>query len=1006
MGGAASAVFGWVGVALALVSTFVSIRQQKKLSSKKQSYTYGDGALTTQISTTAPVPIIYGTVKTAGNMIYSRLSSDKKTIYKLIALSDGKIKEIRDLKFDDKNWDSSDFDSPSKTFYLGDGVQKIDGRVEGDTQELKAQKVGGLRHTAYVALQVKANENLSGSFNVTCLVDGVLVKKYKNANNLSDYVEEWSDNPAWCVLDFMTRYNGCGMGLDEIDVQSFIDGAKFFDEKKYTLNLILDEQRSRLEWVQYMLNCCRSLLVYRAGKYSLFVEKADEVVQRYTSNDIHDLNIWFSPLQEVPDIYRVTYIDPENEWVKINAEASLSADSYLRKQPLVETIELMGVTNFDQASRLAWFYLNQALTCQTYVEFETDRRALNRTVGDVIELTDYVTEFQNKKFRIIKIEDTQDGSIKLTCREYNGDLYSEQRGATSPVINITTLADPQATPPEIVYLYSEQDYYLKPDRTPVSNIKLSVSYADFTYNKGFHVWYQKVGTENWQYGGFYETGEYSALIENMELYQKYVFRFQNTSKFGKVSKYTYTPEIYIEGLNKAPEMPQNFRANEVEGGFDLMWDAGEADVEYYELYQGSVAPENFVANVYGTSYYYPALVGEYAFYLVAVDTVGNRSTPALLELVIERPADVSGFDCVQNERNIEFHWKKVEGAAYYVLKEGDDWEYGNILATTAGQFFSYPYAQATSTQFWIKAYTDYGVSSQYPAYSQIRIASIPNRNMIQEYNAVEDKWGGRMYNTHINAEGLQLDSEKVYGDYLYEIELDQEYCARNWIEKSIKPVNEEMELQWKDAHFVWGSEQAKRRMWFPLGVDDLFNSWTEIATYSEDYKDVINERLSLNGTMVSENGLSPVKGYGVPKYEENRFEKGLLIDGSCRPKWKNLDIEKKFSMSFTLYTPNDSTHNYTLLTLKNDEDYLHLHYRASDDKFVVSLSDGTEFSLADFSGREDYLHFMISQGDGYFTFVIYSLAYDSYVISRKKYTDLKVYNQLALYKDLGGYNAS
>ena len=117
-------------------------------------------------------------------------------------------------------------------------------------------------------------------------------------------------------------------------------------------------------------------------------------------------------------------------------------------------------------------------------------------------------------------------------------------------------------------------------------------------------------------------------------------------------------------------------------------------------------------------------------------------------------------------------------------------------------------------------------------------------------------------------------------------------------------------------------------------------------------------------------------------------------------------IEKKFSMSFTLYTPNDSTHSYTLLTLKNDEDYLHLHYRASDDKFVVSLSDGTEFSLADFSGREDYLHFMISQGDGYFTFVIYSLAYDSYVISRKKYTDLKVYNQLALYKDLGGYNAS
>lgn len=1000
MGSGAEAAFGWVGVALALISTFVSIRQQKKLQNKKQSYTYGDGALTTQVSTTAPVPIIYGTVKVAGNMIYSRLSSDKKTIYKIIVVADGKIKEIRDLKFDDKDANSSDYEGVTYSYYMGNGIQSIDDRVEGDTQEIKATKVGGLKHYAYVALQAVANENLSGSFNTTCLVDGSIVKQYKNANDLSDYVEEWSENPAWCVLDFMTRYNGCGMSIEDIDVQSFIDGAKFFEEKNYTLNLVLDEQRSRLEWVQYMLNCCRSLLVYRAGKYSLFVEKADEVVQRYTQDDIHDLNIWFSPLQEVPDIYRVVYIDPENEWVKINAEASLGAESYLRKQPMVETLELMGVTSFDQASRLAWFYLNQALTCQTYVEFQTDRRALNRTVGDVIELTDYVTEFQNKKFRIIKIEDTQEGSIKLTCREYNESLYSEQRGATSPVINVTTLADPQGTPPEIVYVDNSQDYYVKVDKTPVSTISLTVSYQDFTYNKGFHVWYQKVGAKNWQYGGFYENGEYIATIENMELYQNYKFRFQNTSKFGKTSKYTYTSEIYISGINKAPNMPENFDAKEVQGGFELSWDVGEIDVEYYELYQGSVTPDNFVANVYGTSYYYPALVGEYAFYLVAVDTVGNYSTPALIERVIERPSDVFGFDCIQNERNIEFHWNKVEGATYYILKEGESWEYGTILANTSGHFFSFPYAHATSTKFWLKAFTEYGVSSQYPAYCQITVAPIPNRNMLVSYNAVDDEWGGRCYNTHINANGLQLDNSKVYGDYLYEIDLGQEYCARNWIEKSIKPVSEDLELKWKDAHFTWGSEQAKRRLWFPLGNDDIFNSWTEIAVYSDENVDIVGERISLNGNLTSQNGLKPDDWYGIPKYAENRFEKGLYIDGSCRPKWRGLDLESKFSLSFTVFTPNDSTHDYTFLTLRNDVDYLHLHYRASDDKFVVSLSDGTEYSVADFSAKDDYLHFIISQGDGYFTFVVYSLAYDSYVISRKKYTDLKVYNQIALYKDL------
>ena len=996
--------FGWVGIALTVISIFVSLRQQKKLKNQKPSYTYGEGALQTSVSNTAPVPIIYGKMKVAGNMIYSRLSGDKKVIYKIIGLADGPIQKISELKLDDTDANSSKFEGVSYDFYLGNGTQEIDSRVEGGSQEVKAQKVGGLKNLAYIALQAKANENLNGSFNTTCMVEGSIVKKYNNAEDLDDYVEEWTDNPAWCVLDFMTRFNGCGMDIEDIDVQSFIDASKFFEEKNYTLNLCLDEQRSRLEWIQYMLNCCRSLLVYREGKYSIFVEKEDEVVQSYTPSEIHDLSVWFSTLDDVPDIYRVTYLDPDNEWVKVSAEASLSPDSYLRQQPRVETLELLGVTNFDQASRLAWFYLNQALTCQTYVEFQTDRRALNRSVGDVIEVTDYITEFQKKKFRIIKIEDTQDESIKLTCREYNPNIYSEQRGATSPVINITTLADPQEAPPPIQYLYNSQQYYIAKDKTVVSNVLLNVTYADFTYNKGYDIWYRKQEENEWVYAGFYDEGTYVALIENMELYKTYIFRFQNTSKYGKVSEYTYSSPIYIEGKNDPPKTPENFRAEEVVGGFDLYWDVGEPDIDYYELYENSVAEENFVAKIYGTTYNYSALVGTYSLYLVAVDTVGLRSAPALLELEIERPADVSGFDCVQNERNIEFHWNKVEGASYYVLKEGENWEYGNILATSAGQFFSYPYAQAKSTTFWIKAYTDYGVPCNNPAYCQLTVAYIPNRNMIHIYDGVEDGWSGSMYNTHVNATGLQLDTGKVYGDYIYKIDLDQEYCARNWTERVIKPVNEELELQWKNAHFVWGSEQAKRRLWFPLGVDDMFNSWTEIATYSEANKAFINDRFSLNNTLNSDNGYAPLKGYGVPVYGKSRYENGLLYNGSSRVKWNRLGISESFSLSFILYTPHDSVNDYVLLTMSDDSgNALKIKYRASDDKFVTSIEyDGKvlrEFSLKDFSEQDDFLNFMISQGDGYFTFVIYSLAFDSYQISRVRYTTPLTYTMLALYDE-------
>ena len=86
--------------------------------------------------------------------------------------------------------------------------------------------------------------------------------------------------------------------------------------------------------------------------------------------------------------------------------------------------------------------------------------------------------------------------------------------------------------------------------------------------------------------------------------------------------------------------------------------------------------------------------------------------------------------------------------------------------------------------------------------------------------------------------------------------------------------------------------------------------------------------------------------------------------------------------------------------MKNDNgDYIWLHYRETDDRFVVTLSDGKEYTLKDFSGKADFLSFVISQGDGYFTFVMYSLTYDSFEISRERYETPKVYNQFALYGD-------
>lgn len=991
--GIASAVIGFV---FSVASYVVSRREMKKMK-KTAKRTYSD-TMATETSNTMPIPIIYGTVKNAGNLIYSKLWDNNQRVAKLIVFCDGKIKGIRDIKLDDTDINSSDFEGVSYNTYVGDGEQLIDGRVDGTTNSQRAQKVGGLKYDAYVALEAKANDNLSGSFNVTAMIDGKIVKCYTSE---TEYTEEWSNNPAWCVLDFLTCYNGVGLDIDEIDIPSFLEAAKFYDDKDYTLNICLDETQSRLDWVSNMLNCCRSSLVYKNGKYSLFVEKEDEVVQSFDPDSINNLELWWSPMEEIPDRIYVQFIDPDNEWVKVNAQAE--APNPLRKQPRIETYELYGVTNFDQASRLAWFYLNQAITCKMYVRFSTDRRALNRTVGDVISLTDYITEFQDKQFRIIKIADKQDGGIELTCREYNPSIYSEEKGATEPVINNSTLADPTEPPPAVVYLDNEQEYYILPNKVVVSRIFIKYTYPDYFYSRGVRVWYRLQGDETWSFGGIFDDGSNTAVIENMEILKTYEFKLVHENRYGKFSNPTYTPPILITGNNIAPEMPADFTGEEAVGGFSLSWTANkERDIDHYELYIGTVSESTKVADISGTSYFYSTGMGEYRFLLVAVDTVGNMSTPARLDLAIARPANVTGFDCVQNERNIEFRWNKVQGATYYVIREGSSWDYGNFIGSSAGQTFTLPFAQATQVDFWMKAYTEFGVPCEFASYCTVRIASIPNRNMIYTHDAVEDEWSGLMHRGYVNARGFQLEDNSISAEYLYEIELDQEYCCRNWAEKIIQPFSSSKEKIWKELKFTWDSETAKNTTWMPVGTDYTFNTFTDIAIYLGNEATSSLDYWTLDETLISNTGKTPDVPYGIVSYGQGRFHKGLKIDGHSLLKWQNLEIPKVFSLSVNVMLPIDSDYSYAILTLKNSKtgDWMLLSYNSEGDRFVLTTDTGVEVSAGDFSHPNDHMTFVVSQGDGYLNLIVYSSVFSLFKNNKIAYKDYKTYDSIALYSDI------
>ncbi len=424
---------------VALAYTVIDALTNKKKSpvdSGQASPTYTFGKLQTQVSNLLPRPIIYGQVKVAGNKIW-QTGENTSTIKQIICLCDGEINSISDIKLNDEP--ISSYPGCSYSAYYGTGTQDIDSRVPGAAQADKAAVVGGLKYDAYIALTAQASKKLPNSgFNVTAIVQGRKVRVYSDTET---YGVQYSNNPAWCVLDFLTCYNGMGLSHSEIDLQSFIDAAAYCDatvdaQARFALNLVLDAKQSRLDWLNAMLLVCRGYLLYQDGRIYLKIDQSGSSVQSFESTNIiaGSEKFWTTPRENKYDIIKVQFIDPENEYARVYAVAELS--DYGNEQPLVKEVEAFGITNFKQASRLAWFYLNESATTNKFISFTTTKEGLDRTVGDIIDVTSTVMGYSAKLFRIIAMSEMQDGQIEVTCKEYNENLYGDTQGSVAPSIDV------------------------------------------------------------------------------------------------------------------------------------------------------------------------------------------------------------------------------------------------------------------------------------------------------------------------------------------------------------------------------------------------------------------------------------------------------------------------------------------------------------------------------------------------------------------------------------------
>lgn len=444
-------IFGGVAIAASALTAKNSSRNSIDSSPTYQGIQY------TQTNPDLPLPIVYGTVRTAGNTIWQENKDEFSR--KIIAFSEGEITAFTDIRINDIP--VSTIEGAQIERFYGTNDQLIATIAPGGSQTEKAANVGSLKNVAYLALTVFNDDKITSAYNLTAVIVGKKIRVYSSP---TQYTVQYSENPAWILLDFLTSYNGLGLALNQnsqiddtlitkiFDMNSFLEAAAYCDElvyglPRFTFNMIFDSQTSVRNLLDEIYRSCRGGLFFKNGLLQFKIDKAEYISKVFTANDISNEVFKSVSAEEHYDILKCVYISPEHEWQKVEAFAEIP--EYRNGIPVEHSVNIYSCTNFYQASRLAWYYSNSKVLQPYYGSFDTDYRAYDIEVGDVIQFDSILMGLNAYTVKVTQITDDGCGTYNISWQTYDERLYADTLGSLEPRVLVTKLNDLYVYPPDV-----------------------------------------------------------------------------------------------------------------------------------------------------------------------------------------------------------------------------------------------------------------------------------------------------------------------------------------------------------------------------------------------------------------------------------------------------------------------------------------------------------------------------------------------------------------------------
>jgi hypothetical protein len=317
---------------------------------------------------------------------------------------------------------------------------------------------------AYLSIVVPNRINNGTSIPaIQVLMQGLKLWQFDTSGNFAG--ERFSNNPAWVLLDVLMR---SGYDLNEVDAGSFARAAAYAGESitvtdplagsiqlpRFQCEFALKARRSAGDLIRSIRNGSRLYLILNtSGFLEARVENTFALQQpvlpagsnatahynggwpayefdaaSIARNQDGSASVKLSSrgAQDTPNRLSIEFQDSFNQYQQDSLSLGDADDADLCGQQVAAGWDAVGISTFNQATRMLLLGLNRSIEGNLFIEFETSVKALGLMPGDLITVTYLKENLERTPFRITKI--TPGGSFRtavITGQLHDDAWYSD-----------------------------------------------------------------------------------------------------------------------------------------------------------------------------------------------------------------------------------------------------------------------------------------------------------------------------------------------------------------------------------------------------------------------------------------------------------------------------------------------------------------------------------------------------------------------------------------------------